>query len=1153
MKICMCSIFMALVCGLTLGVSPANADDTDDKIDPWIELGDVSITSITPVIADVDNDGFPEVLFGTAHGKLYSIKSDGTYTIFYDGCLQDEIIETSVTVADLDADGIVEVLFGTNGGYLYCIHDGNGDGIADERWYFRADGAIKSSPVAVDLNDDAEDGMEVLFGSEDDNFYCLDSNGVELWRIITGDDITWSSSAIADVDGDGKLEIIFGSKDKHLYCVKSDGSFDNIADVQGEDCTDGWKYNVDKWVVTPPVIADLDGDGILEILFMGDKYLYCINNEHGATGSGYKWRYECSYAAEWPPAVADLNGDGFCEILINYWKYDTSITKYKQGLFCLGHDGNERWHCPTEASNYNPIHSMSSPAVADLDNDGILEILFLSHGSFLGGLGGYDAYLYCLNVNDAGDDYSYKWGESKPVNTSDRSMDSSPVVGDLDDDGNLEVVFYVCGNRELFCVDKDGKEFVYSASKTQTTPNPMPWPMFGQNLRHTSCYPYFDIAITPLITDSNIDVIDVSVYKNNIVYKYYDSENNEHGIHLQNTATGTEEVVFESDGYSDEGVTDVYEEGATTTVVWYDGGVISTWRRNSDEATVKTKVDISGCFTTYPSRPSISGNCVVWAELTGHPGKIVIYGLKEEKKIAEIEPEEPDEGRDYSDSCMTNTVIYGNDVTGYTIAWIEAYEYMPPDFDWHYVGYLYVCFMDALSGNLSEKTKVAEIIGRSQVWPSAENLALYKDKIVWRSLESDEEMEYPDFPTNFGHKLCFATITDNDGVPEVSDEIKVYTNQGYNIYQPAIFENNIVWLDVIGDEGNARDIYMYSIKEREGVNITKDLTGNHTHPDIFGNKIVWLTNEDSHDRDLYMATLLGVGTPSCPLKGGDSSALPAFSDVVQFGALNINHNWQQVAFAESYTNAPVVIAKCLSYVGSQPAHVRIKDVTEEGFKARIEEWAYEDGGHMEETIGYIAIPEGNYTFNNGNAGNLKIEAGKISKVKNNWKTIEFKEPFLSEPPIVLTQAQNYYSGRPDPIVTRNRNISNGSFEVRVQEEEVKGRHGYETVGYIAITPFAGNIDGIEIDAAIGRGPSGYVRGITHAAKTMVFNESFSDTPVFIADMQTCNGNDTAGLRYTLLTVGSATIFVEEEQSKDPEIVHYKKERVGYITMHRYQP
>jgi hypothetical protein len=59
--------------------------------------------------------------------------------------------------------------------------------------------------------------MEILFGAADGVYYCLNFNGSVRWT-FTCKDTAFSNPVVADLDGDGSLEVLFGSLDG-LYCL----------------------------------------------------------------------------------------------------------------------------------------------------------------------------------------------------------------------------------------------------------------------------------------------------------------------------------------------------------------------------------------------------------------------------------------------------------------------------------------------------------------------------------------------------------------------------------------------------------------------------------------------------------------------------------------------------------------------------------------------------------------------------------------------------------------------------------------------------------------------------------------------------------------------------------------------------------------------
>ncbi len=222
----------------------------------------------------------------------------------------------------------------------------------------------------------------------------------------------------ADLDGDGDLEIIVGDTVNwqiHAWDYEGNG-------MPGFPIALG--HGAPQWAQS---VGDLDGDGDLEIVacardIYGGSGALCAFDHLGNSLPGFPIEL---WDSQWmaAPTLADLDGDGQLEILAGEWGYvDTTPVG---SLHIFNNDGSE-WggNWPVQLDSC----SVATPAVGDVDDDGNLEVCMLS---------GSSAFL--LEV-----DGSVLPGWPVTLAGGDTISYSSPVLADFDGDGHREVVFSVC-------------------------------------------------------------------------------------------------------------------------------------------------------------------------------------------------------------------------------------------------------------------------------------------------------------------------------------------------------------------------------------------------------------------------------------------------------------------------------------------------------------------------------------------------------------------------------------------------------------------------------------------------------------------------------------------------------------------------------------
>jgi hypothetical protein len=235
-------------------------------------------------------------------------------------------------IADIDKDGVLEVVVGSTDGKLYIINGING--MVETSITIGA--PIYASAALADL--DGDDYLEIVVGSTDGKAYCFQWNNVDFtleWNFETYGPI-YSSAAIGDIDGDKKYEIIIGSTDGKVYSL----------DYTGKEI---WSYQTGGPIYSSPALFD--------------------------------WAYSAreakpKYSMEWPMFRHNPRRTGFYSDEI----YGKSSRRSGLDILIGSNDGYLYWiHGRNGAlidrfKTYGEIHT--SPAIADVDNDGKLEVFF---------------------------------------------------------------------------------------------------------------------------------------------------------------------------------------------------------------------------------------------------------------------------------------------------------------------------------------------------------------------------------------------------------------------------------------------------------------------------------------------------------------------------------------------------------------------------------------------------------------------------------------------------------------------------------------------------------------------------------------------------------------------------------------------------------
>ncbi|MFH1742259.1 MAG: FG-GAP-like repeat-containing protein [bacterium] len=355
-----------------------------------------------------------------------------------------------VGIGDLNGDGSAEIVVG--------LHDGNVvalDQSGIERWRYKMAGRISTyrCPMLVDLDDDGQ--CEVILTDDRGFVDCLSSTGDRLWRFRI-DPYYASSTAAADLDLDGNVEIVYGTENNRVVCLTSSGVLKWVRNIEG------------KFARTAPSLGDVNGDGYLDVAVTmsfnsPDTKMYLLS---GPTGE-VLWQSPIDMWAYASNVIADLDRDGSPEVI---------CCGRGRRIHVFNADGTLRWKKISENDG-----SYKETAVADINGDGRHEIIVGTRSG-----PGFEVF------TDMGT-YLGEFGEDV--------CHVTPLVGDLDRDGKLEIIVAKTDKGELVCYDLEAPAEESSVS----------WPTYRANSANTGVGFYPKPASQPSVVKHERGKLNVSV------------------------------------------------------------------------------------------------------------------------------------------------------------------------------------------------------------------------------------------------------------------------------------------------------------------------------------------------------------------------------------------------------------------------------------------------------------------------------------------------------------------------------------------------------------------------------------------------------------------------------------------------------------------
>ncbi len=450
---------------------------------------------------DINNDGLAEIIATGNRGALNVYNTDGSLRYSVEGLAGSltvpavgnvygdagkEIVSAAYTEGGLD--NWVFIIDGLTGTVIHAIH------------------LQYKAPTSVVLKDLDHDGLDEIIllthaGSapeppKNSRLWIWKNNGDEWTSFNTwpedgyafGDNTSLGNPAVADMDNSGTFSIIASTQVRGLFCFHPADTSEAVWVKTAKQLAD---TTATGYLMAPLSLADLDDDGNLDILSASVKNdkLYALDR-FGDALPGWETGIDIEITDPWghssPAIIGNLDADPQMEI----------VYAGRAHLYILEHDGSNKPGWPIEIENgssyfaggHGVLSPFNSPVLADLNQDGVQEIIFIT----------------AFGILHAIDSQTGKDIVGFPIDTKNDSQQAqSPVVDDIDRDGDLE----------LLLIDSEGYLKIWDLPYKYGTSTELFWNQPYANIQHTGELTPQYIEVASAIDDDPRPAAIPSMYK----------------------------------------------------------------------------------------------------------------------------------------------------------------------------------------------------------------------------------------------------------------------------------------------------------------------------------------------------------------------------------------------------------------------------------------------------------------------------------------------------------------------------------------------------------------------------------------------------------------------------------------------------------------
>ena len=228
-------------------------------------------------------------------------------------------------------------------------------------------------PVSIAVADVDEDGKPDLIVITDQGTSVVTDQGTRLSVYHGNGDGTFSDRqdlvvdaaprstvSVADWNSDGIPDLVVADDYLHVLLGTGQGKF-----APTMDCGLGLMDSIENGIKPPPIIADFDRDGMVDLV-SGNTVMFGMHDCNATR----RVAYHASYDSALPLTAADLNGDGVPDIAFAFW----------DGIGYLPSDGHGSFGSPVILGNLDDPQNLLDPGMAnafaaDVNGDGRLDLI----------------------------------------------------------------------------------------------------------------------------------------------------------------------------------------------------------------------------------------------------------------------------------------------------------------------------------------------------------------------------------------------------------------------------------------------------------------------------------------------------------------------------------------------------------------------------------------------------------------------------------------------------------------------------------------------------------------------------------------------------------------------------------------------------------